>query len=115
MSEKTIDPAVFAELQATTGPEFAAELVDTFFEEAPGMIAELRNARTEGDNERFQRAAHSLKSNANTFGATVLAAQARKFELEGLDADSHRDEAALAELETAHESAGTALKALSNA
>jgi HPt (histidine-containing phosphotransfer) domain-containing protein len=115
MSEKPIDPSVFAELQATTGPEFAAELVDTFLEEAPGMIAELRNARTEGDNERFQRAAHSPKSNANTFGAAMLAAQARKFELEGLDADSLRDEAALAELETAHENAATALKALSNA
>ena len=66
MSEQPIDPSVFAELQTTTGPEFAAELVNTFLEEAPGMIAELRNARTEGDNERFQRAAHSLKSNANT-------------------------------------------------
>jgi HPt (histidine-containing phosphotransfer) domain-containing protein len=115
MSEKPIDPSVFAELQATTGPEFAAELMDTFVEEAPGMIAELRNARTEGDNERFQRAAHSLKSNANTFGAAMLAAQARKFELAGLDADSLRDEAALAELETVYENVAIALKALSNA
>jgi HPt (histidine-containing phosphotransfer) domain-containing protein len=115
MSEKPIDPSVFAELQATTGPEFAAELMDTFLDEAPSMIAELRNARTEGDNERFQRAAHSLKSNANTFGAAMLAAQARKFELAGLDADSLRDEAALAELETVYENAAIALKALSNA
>jgi HPt (histidine-containing phosphotransfer) domain-containing protein len=115
MSEKPIDPSVFAELQATTGPEFATELVDTFLEEAPGMIAELRNARIEGNNDRFQRAAHSLKSNANTFGATVLAAQARTFELEGLNAVSLRDEAGLVELETAHENAATALKALSNA
>jgi HPt (histidine-containing phosphotransfer) domain-containing protein len=115
MSEQPIDPSVFAELQATTGPEFAAELVGTFLDEAPGMIAELRNARTEGDNEQFQRAAHSLKSNANTFGAAMLAAQARKFELAGLDADSLRDEASLAELETVYENAATALKALSNA
>ena len=78
MSEKPIDLAVYAELQATTGAEFAIELVDTFLEEAPGMMAELRDARAESDNERFQRAAHSLKSNANTFGAVGLADLARK-------------------------------------
>jgi HPt (histidine-containing phosphotransfer) domain-containing protein len=114
MSEKPIDLTVFAELQATTGPEFAAELVNTFLEEAPGMMAELRSARAEGDGERFQRAAHSLKSNANTFGEIKLATMARELELQGLDADSLRDEAALAELETAHANAATALKALSN-
>ena len=114
MSEKPIDLAVYAELQATTGPEFAIELVDTFLEEAPGMMAELRSARAESDNERFQRAAHSLKSNANTFGAVTLAALARKLELQGLDADPLRDEAALDELEAAHGSAATALRALSN-
>ena len=114
MSEKPIDPSVFAELQATTGPEFAAELMDTFLDEAPSMIAELRNARTEGDNERFQRAAHSLKSNANTFGAVTLANLARKLELQGIDADPRRDDAALAELEAAHATAAAALKALCN-
>ena len=114
MRKKPIDLAVYAELQATTGPEFAIELVDTFLEEAPGMMAELRAAFANGDNERFQRAAHSLKSNANTFGAVGLADLARNLELRGLDTDPLRDEAALAELEAAHASAATALKALSN-
>lgn len=115
MSEELIDTAVFAELQTTTGPEFTVELVDTFLEEAPGMIAELWNARSAGDNERFQRAAHSLKTNANTFGAVKLATQARELELAGLNADPLHDEAALAELESAHANAAAALKALSNA
>lgn len=115
MSEELIDRAVFAELQATTGPEFAAELVSTFLEEAPGMIAELRKARADGDSERFQRAAHSFKTNANTFGAVSLAAQARAFELDGLNADPQLDEKALIELEAAHLEAAEALKALSNA
>jgi HPt (histidine-containing phosphotransfer) domain-containing protein len=114
MSEKPIDLAVYSELQATTGPEFTVELVDTFLEEAPGMIAELRSARAEGDNEKFQRAAHSLKSNANTFGAVALAVLARKLEVQGLDVDPLRDEAALAALEAAHASAADALKALGN-
>lgn len=46
MTDKPIDLTVFAELKATTGPEFAAGLVDTFLDEAPGMLAELRSART---------------------------------------------------------------------
>ena len=78
----------------TTGAEFVGELVDTFLEEAPGMLAELRSARADGNAERFRRAAHSLKSNGNTFGALSLAALARELELKGLDADPARDEAA---------------------
>ena len=69
MNESAIDKAVYAELQETTGAEFAAELMDTFIEEASGMLAELRRARAENHAERFRRAAHSLKSNSNTFGA----------------------------------------------
>ena len=83
MNEKPIDLAVYSELQAATGVEFVAELVNTFLEEAPGMLAELRKARADGNAERFRRAAHSLKSNANTFGAVSLAAQARELETQG--------------------------------
>ena len=114
MNENPINLAVYSELQATTGSEFAVELVDTFLEEAPGMLAELRNARADGNDERFRRAAHSVKSNANTFGAVSLAAQARELELRGLDADPTRDETALAELEATHASAAAALKVLRN-
>ena len=83
-----IDAALYAELQATAGAEFAAELVATFFEEAPLMLAELRSALADGNAERFRRAAHSLKSNGHTFGATPLAELARELELRGLPADS---------------------------
>ena len=40
MTLPIIDLATFRELQDTAGPEFAAELVDTFLEEAPLMLAE---------------------------------------------------------------------------
>ena len=84
----SIDTAVYAELQNAAGAEFAAELVGTFFEEAPLMLAELRSALADGNGERFRRAAHSLKSNAQTFGATTLAERARTLELGGLPADA---------------------------
>jgi histidine phosphotransfer protein HptB len=51
------------------------------------LLAELRSARAAGSAERFRRAAHSLKSNGNTFGATGLADLARALELGGLPPD----------------------------
>ncbi len=50
------------------------ELVDTFLAEAPAMLDDLRAALAANDAERFRRAAHSLKSNSNTFGALALGA-----------------------------------------
>jgi HPt (histidine-containing phosphotransfer) domain-containing protein len=112
MDESVIDPAVYAALQDTVGVEFAAELVDTFIEEATGMLAELRSARAANHADRFRRAAHSLKTNSNTFGAMRLGALAHDLELEGLDADPARDEAAIAALEVEYARAAAALKDL---
>ena len=112
MDQSVIDKAVYAELQETAGAEFASELVDTFLEEAPGMLGELRSARAEGHAERFQRAAHSLKSNSNTFGALKLATLARELELKGLDANQAHDVDALAALEAEYMRAAAALKDL---
>lgn len=109
MTAATIDPATFAELQETAGADFVSDLVATFVdEEAPQMLAELRAARAEGAAERFRRAAHSLKSNANTFGALPLGEMARALELGGLPAD----DAPLAALEAAYAEAAAALKQL---
>jgi HPt (histidine-containing phosphotransfer) domain-containing protein len=105
-----IDHSVFAELQATAGADFVVELVQTFFEEAPPMLAELRAAQAAGAAERFRRAAHSLKTNANTFGATALGAKARELELGGLPPDASGIDA----LQEQYDTAVAALKALSH-
>ena len=81
----TIDLATFKALQESTGEDFVVELVATFIEEAPTMLADLRRALDAGNAEQFRRAAHSLKSNANTFGAVALAALARELEVGGLE------------------------------
>jgi histidine phosphotransfer protein HptB len=114
MDEPVIDRAVYAELRDTTGAKFLGELVDTFIEEGPSMLAELRGACADGNAERFRRAAHSLKSNGNTFGALKLAALAREFELKGLDPEPSRDAAALAALEAEYVRAAAELKTLRN-
>ena len=84
MKEPTIDSATFDELKATAGADFVRELVDTFLTEAPAMLADLRSSFAVNDADRFRRAAHSLKSNSNTFGATALAALAKGLEVGGL-------------------------------
>jgi histidine phosphotransfer protein HptB len=108
MAEKLIDHTIFTELQQTVGAEFVVELVDTFLEEAPQMLAELRSALTAQAAEPFRRAAHSLKTNANTFGALVLGNQARALEQDGLPADG----AALDILDAIYAETATALGAL---
>ena len=99
MNAPIIDLATFTDLQETAGAEFVGELVETFAEEAPPLIEELRASLAEGAAERFRRAAHSLKSNGHTFGATRLAESARTLELGGLPADAAPVEALAAELE----------------
>ena len=88
MNAALIDHATFQELQANAGADFVAELVGTFAEEAPQILGEMRSALDAGAAERFRRAAHSLKSNSNTFGARHLAEMARALELGGLPADA---------------------------
>ena len=85
--DEPIDTVTLEELQTNAGEEFVAELVDTFAEEAPTLLAELRSALAMGHADRFRRAAHSLKSNSNTFGARHLAERARALELGGIPAD----------------------------
>ena len=110
MPEDPIDRTVFAELQATAGAEFVVELVDTFFEEAPPMLAELRAAWAARATERFRRAAHSLKTNAQTFGAMMLGTQARALELGGLPDDASGIDA----LEAAYTQAAASLMELAH-
>jgi len=99
MSHNPIDAATFAELRDTAGAEFVGELVGTFLEEAPQMLAELRAAQATASSDVFRRTAHSIKSNANTFGALRLGEMARELELGGLVAGTASIDALQAEYE----------------
>ena len=106
----TIDLPTFTALQEAAGAEFVAELVDTFLEEAPAMMKSLDDALARRDAEAFRRAAHSLKSNSYTFGATELGARAKELELGGLEAAKD-----LAGLREAYGRAASALRELRDA
>lgn len=64
-----------------SGADFINELIDAFLDDAPNMIGEMETALTARDTESFRRNAHSLKSNASTFGATELAGLAKELEM----------------------------------
>jgi CheY-like chemotaxis protein len=67
---EAVDGPVLDQLEAVTGdPAFMAELVETFLREAPALLKMIRRS----DVDDVRRAAHTLKSNAATFGATALA------------------------------------------
>jgi HPt (histidine-containing phosphotransfer) domain-containing protein len=105
-----IDMTIFVELQEAAGAEFVTELVGTFLEEAPVMLKEMRDAQAVGMADLFRRAAHSLKSNSNTFGAIRLGEMARELELGGLITDMAPIEA----IEAEYKSVAAALAELSN-
>jgi HPt (histidine-containing phosphotransfer) domain-containing protein len=107
----TVDQATFKALQETAGADFVVELVDAFLEEAPIMFESMRGALAERDADKFRRAAHSLKSNSNTFGALELGAMARELELSGLQQALEKPDP-LAPLQQEYAKVAAALKAL---
>lgn len=76
-----IDKATFEEIKQMSGEDFINELIDAFLDDAPNMLRNMHTALQATDVESFRRNAHSLKSNANTFGATELGILAKELEL----------------------------------
>jgi histidine phosphotransfer protein HptB len=75
-----IDQATFEELKQMSGEDFINELIEAFLDDGPNMLNNMQTALETKDVESFRRNAHSLKSNANTFGATELGVLAKELE-----------------------------------
>jgi HPt (histidine-containing phosphotransfer) domain-containing protein len=84
---RAIDQATFEQLKQMSGADFINELIDAFLEDAPHIVQNMRTAMASGDVESFRRNAHSLKSNAYTFGATELGALAKELELQAKESN----------------------------
>jgi HPt (histidine-containing phosphotransfer) domain-containing protein len=73
--------AALADLEETVGDrEFVAELIGDFLAGLPAQLLELRAACSGGDLEQLHRSAHTLKSNAATFGVEGFALACRELE-----------------------------------
>jgi GAF domain-containing protein/CheY-like chemotaxis protein len=75
-AEGSIDEMALTRLSEGTGGDegFVSELIEQFVTEAPDLVAAMRTGLDAGDPDGVRRAAHTLKSNAATFGANELAA-----------------------------------------
>ncbi|HEY1328371.1 MAG TPA: Hpt domain-containing protein [Casimicrobiaceae bacterium] len=111
----TIDHATFEALQTSAGADFVRDLIDTFLHEAPKMLDDLRSALAAGDATRFRRAAHSLKSNGNTFGALEFGALAKELELGGIARASEHGGEAMTGLAEEYTRVAAALRELQGA
>ncbi|WTU05716.1 response regulator (plasmid) [Kitasatospora sp. NBC_00070] len=78
-----LDEATVRALAASLDTAFAVQLIDTFLEDAPGLLDQLRSGLDTGDAELARRAAHTLKSNAKTFGLDRLSPLCQEAENHG--------------------------------
>ncbi|WP_257288173.1 ATP-binding protein [Endozoicomonas sp. SESOKO2] len=60
-------------------------LVESYLEDAPSLLKDIQNASKEADLQIMIRAAHTLKSSSNNFGASLLAGIALEVEKMGKD------------------------------
>src|SRR5574342_77971 len=82
MSEPILDSSALENLLATVGGDkaFLPEMITTFVSDSPKLIVAMQQALASNNAEDFRRAAHTLKSNSASFGATKLAQMAKELE-----------------------------------
>ena len=80
MPASQIDMNTFNDLKESTGADYIGELIDAFLDDAPNLFSQMKAALANKDAESFRRAAHSMKSNAATFGAMELSLLAKELE-----------------------------------
>ncbi len=84
-SSTILAPSALAALRKLVGEDDAAlhELVQSFLDETPPLLAELHRAVETGDMGLLRRAAHTLKSSSLDFGAVDLSELCRQLEALG--------------------------------
>ena len=82
MLNESLDTSAVQALRESTGHDvaFVAELVRAFLDDSPAQLAALRTATASGSAADVRREAHTLKSNAATFGIVRLTQLCRDLE-----------------------------------
>jgi len=109
-----IDANAFEDLKQMAGADFIGELIQTFLDDAPQLITQLHSALAANDAESFRRAAHSLKSNAASFGANHLSSLAKELEMLGRENKLNEVGDNLKALEEAYQIAAQELKGMAS-
>jgi HPt (histidine-containing phosphotransfer) domain-containing protein len=109
-----IDLSTFEALKDAMGADFITELVQTYFDETPQLFSKLQDALAIRDCDAFRRAAHSIKSTSNSFGALELGMLAKELEFMGRDSNLTEAPEKVKNLVTSYGSVQLALKGLIN-
>lgn len=72
MTENLIDRAILDQMIEDVGSENAEPLIEAFIEELTNQVRVLGEAADQADLAAMERAAHSMKGSAATFGAARL-------------------------------------------
>lgn len=88
-----IDQSIFDSLNKLMEEEFPP-LIKSYVEDAPKLMADIRSSSKNADLEVLVRAAHTLKSSSNSFGAEQVAMIAAEIEKRG-EANKLNDASAL--------------------
>ena len=91
-----IDVDALGDLEQSIGddPEFLRELVETYLDDAPKQIEQMRDGLAGADVELVNRSAHTLKSNSSSVGALVLSQMSRELEAKTQPAKTSADDLA---------------------
>ncbi|MFM2357228.1 MAG: hypothetical protein RLZZ528_2964, partial [Pseudomonadota bacterium] len=83
--DSPLDPKALDRLLDVIGGDREAlrDLVQSFLDDGPGLVARLEQAVAANDADALRRAAHTLKGSAADFGATTLASLCREIEALG--------------------------------
>ncbi len=83
--EINLEAAALQNLRDLGGVDFLIEVVDLFLADAPALMTSLRSSLERQDSDELRRAAHTLKSNGSTLGATAFAELCRTVEQHARD------------------------------
>jgi signal transduction histidine kinase/CheY-like chemotaxis protein/PAS domain-containing protein len=109
-----LDLAALENLLAVVGGEFdfLVELIDSFLEEAPQLLADLGRFVKDGDAIGVSRVGHSLKSNGTDFGAPTFANLCKELEMMGKSGTLDGADDLAAQVVAEYEKVGEALETI---
>jgi len=111
-SVTVLDPSALARIEAIApNPAALARLVASFVDNGGALVAQLAEAAGKGDAAALRRHAHTLKSNAASFGASELSEQCAALETSARAGDVGGAGEAVVRIARAFEGARAALAA----
>ncbi|PSB09251.1 sensor histidine kinase, partial [filamentous cyanobacterium CCP2] len=108
-----LNPTPLAELRKIAGedaPSIITSLIRCYLQEAPALIAQIKQAIVHADAALLNRAAHTLKSSSASLGAMMLSQHCEALEVLGREGKMSSD-INLPQIEAAFELVKAALEA----